>query len=107
VSTFTSFAGKLQAELTGATTRTTSMVDMPLAGTEYSFPIPDGTKQYLIKLRFSGTLQVADQPGASGTNYIEVPSWCFLSEDFLTTSGLTLYFQSPKPSQVLEVITWT
>lgn len=107
MSVFTSFAGKIQAELTGATTRSTINVDMPVAATEYSLTLPDGTKQYMLKLRYAGVLRVADVAGESATNYIEVPTWCFLSEDLLMVSGLTLYFQSNKSSQVLEVITWT
>lgn len=83
-------------------------VSMPLAATEYSFTIPAGTKRFTIKLRENAQLQVAYISGGSGSNYLLVPVGCEYSEQNLDlSSGLPLYFQANKNTQVLEIILWS
>jgi hypothetical protein len=108
MSTFTSAGGQQSLTISGATTPTTVNVSMPLAATEYSYTLPAGCKQFIVKLRQLSSLKVAYVSGQSGTTYLEVPRGCFYAESGLTLStGVTLYFQSPAAGQVLEVQVWT
>lgn len=93
----------------GSTAPTVSLVLMVLAATEYSIPIPIGTRQFQVKLRDPlSLLQCAYVPGDSGTTFLTVPRGCFYAEsELLTTSSLILYFQSPSAGQTLEVLLWT
>lgn len=92
----------------GATNPLLDNVVMTTAGFEYSYVLPTGCRQYIIKLRDTARLQLSYVVGQSGTNYITVPRGCFLSEDdLLTTSTITIYFQSDVAAQVAEIISWT
>lgn len=108
MSVFTSFAGKIRAEFEGASVPLIDQVNMASAGTEYSYLLPDNCKQFMIKLQGDANLQVAYLSGDSGIKFITVPRFCFLSEsDLGLSAATTLYFQSNKASQVLEIISWT
>jgi transcription elongation GreA/GreB family factor len=85
-----------------------SNISMPTAGTEYTFTIPAGTKRFSIKLRGVAQLNVTYTSGASGTNYILISAGCEYNEENLDLgSGLPIYFQANKNTQVLEIITWS
>lgn len=91
----------------GATSPVVAQVAMASAATEYSYVLPAGCRQFQLKLQSGATLQVAYVAGQSGTNYLTVPRYCFYAEsDLLLTGTLTVYFQSPTGSQVLEILTW-
>ncbi len=78
---------------------------MVLASTEYTFDLPVGTRQFLIKLRDTAVVQFGY---VSGSPYIEIPRGCFLAEsDLLLTATTTIYFQSPSANQVAEILVWT
>lgn len=92
----------------GSTNPTVATVSMALAGTEYSYVLPTNCKQFMIKLRGSGTLQFSYVSGESGTTYMEIPRYCFYAEsDLNLNAATTLYFQSSSASQVAELIVWT
>lgn len=92
----------------GSTNPVTVQVAMPVAGTEYSYTLPVDTKQYLLKMQGEGQLQLAEVATQSGTIYLTVPRLCFLSESDLSLSvARTLYFQSDRATQVLEIRYWT
>lgn len=82
-------------------------VDMPLAATEYSYTFPTGTKQFEVKTRTAGKLQLCFSAGQTTTEFFTVPSGASLSESGLkTAAGLTLYFQCSTPNNVLEIKHW-
>jgi hypothetical protein len=94
-------------QITGATNPQVANVSMPMAGTEYSFTLPTNTKQYAIKLRGSGRIQIAYVAGQSSTLYYTIPRYCYASESDLSLSAsLDLFFQSDLAAQVAEIWYW-
>lgn len=91
----------------GVSSPVVARVPLTAAITEYSYVLPDGCRQFQMKLDGPGQLQIAYVSGDSGTSYITVPRYCFYSESDLKLIGaVTLYFQSNLASQVAEIITW-
>jgi hypothetical protein len=90
----------------GATTPLIINLSVPLADTEVSQAIADGTKRISIKARGNGKLRLAYVSGETTTNYLTI--WPGNEEvlDIITTNGLTLYFQSSKASETIEIHTW-
>lgn len=81
-------------------------VPVTLANTEYSQALSTGTKAFTIKLRDIGAkLQIAFVSTESGTTYVTIPSGAGYTADGLDFGG-TIYFQSNKPSQVVEILEW-
>jgi len=79
-------------------------ISAPVANTEYSYVLPIDTKQVLIQARL-GKLKLAFISGDSGTTYITVNYGCnFMIENIKTNS--TIYFQSNKALDVIEINTW-
>ncbi len=81
-------------------------VSAALASTEYSQVLSISTKKLLIRVRGAAKLQVAFVAGQSGTNFFTIPAGCSYTLDGLNFSG-TLYFQTNKPAQVIEILEWT
>jgi len=91
-----------------ATTPTIFNTSVPLSNTEVSQALPANTKKIVIQVRNSAAkLQFAFASGASGTNYISVPRGAVYSVENVLVSSLTLYFQTDKPSQTVEILTWS
>lgn len=90
----------------GAESPTVANVDMPSATTEYSYLLPDGTKQFLIRTRSGASFQVAYVSGQTGSNYLTISRGSFYSESELTTNNLTVYFQSQEANQTAEIVSW-
>jgi len=91
----------------GSTAPTIANVDMTNANTEYSYFLPAGTKQFVLKMRTANKLQLAYISSGSNINYITVPMGVYWGRSNLTlATGLTLYFQSPAANQVLEIESW-
>ena len=82
---------------------------MPTAATEYSIALPANTVRYEAHLRSgSAILQLSYSVGTSGTTYTTVPAGCGISEGPISsTATVSIYIQSPKGNQVLEIIYWT
>jgi len=81
-------------------------VTMTLADTEYSYALPAGTKYWKIQNRDAGLIKLAFASGTSGTTWFSV--WPGNQEDGYiknSTASVTLYFQSPKAAQTLEIYT--
>lgn len=93
----------------GASTPTIVQIPLASAGTEYSYVLPSGCRQFLIKLQGDGRLRLAYVAlGTSGTSYLEVPRYCFFSEsDIQLNTSLTLYMQSSVAAQTAELLYWT
>lgn len=93
--------------LSGASVPQVANVSIGLANTEYSYALPTNTKKFLLKLRAGAVLQLSYAGGTSGTTFFTVPVFNSYQEENLSVTGVTLYFQSPSPSQILEIISWT
>lgn len=78
----------------------------PTARTEVSHVLSANTKQLIVRVRGVANLQLAFISGESSTNYITIPSGASLSLTDLKTS-VTLYLQTDKNSQVIEILEWT
>lgn len=82
-------------------------VPAPTANTEYSYTFSANTKKILIQSRLSSNVQFAYVSGQSGTNFITIPNGSGFSTDQLNLNGVTIYFQTNKASNTLEILAWT
>jgi hypothetical protein len=110
---FVELAGdSLNISISAAATPTITNIDIPDSATEQSWVVPVGTKGFRAKLRNVGAgpgkLQVAYAPGDSEDNYVSVSpgSWYSPPAQLKTLMGLTMYFQTTKDAQVLEIESW-
>ena len=81
-------------------------VSIPTANTEVSQLLSSDVKQFTIKVRGSARLQLAFNSGESGTTFITVPTNANYTASALNFSG-TLYFQTNKDTQIVEILEWT
>jgi len=87
--------------------RTTVNVPMPLADTEYSVTLPNGTRHYRLQNREIGLLKISEVENQSGVTYETLWPGCIFEEDWIGEENFKLYFQSPKSNQTVEVVYWT
>lgn len=79
-----------------------------VSGTEYAVVIPAGSVKFRIYSRKHGKLQYSYTSGQSGLAYLTIESGNSHTEEGITSSAsLTIYIQSSKASDILEVLTWT
>ena len=85
---------------------TVDTVSMTTANTEYSYELPQHTKEFWLKLRTIGyDMKVAMIEGDSGTTYFTIRSGEIHKEE-TKASKTTLYFQSPQASMVAEILSF-
>jgi hypothetical protein len=83
-------------------------LSLPLANTEGSFALPAFTRFLLVQNRNTGLVKLAFIMGdTSGTDYLTIWPGNFVQYSLNVESPLTLYMQSPKASQVIEINHWT
>lgn len=92
-------------ELT-AFTPTIYNVSAPLAGTEYSQILSDDTKQFTIRARGLSQIQLSFVSGDSGLVFLTIPPGCNYSSGDLQLITKTIYFQTSKPAETVEIIEW-
>lgn len=94
--------------IAAATTPTIANVSILLAATEYSYVLPTGTTQFLIRLRgYSSRMQLAYTALGSGTLYVTIDRGAFLAVgDLNLATPVTLYFQADAASQIAEIQSW-
>lgn len=81
-------------------------VSVPLANTEVSQALNASTKRFTIRVRGTSKMQLAFAAGTSGTVFITLPAGTTYTEDGINFTG-TLYFQTEKASQVVEILEWS
>lgn len=81
-------------------------VTCTLADTEYSLSLSADTKQFIIKARGQATIKIAFVSGDTDTLYVTIPPNAVYGESGVIFNG-TVYLQSNKPNQVVEVLEWT
>ena len=102
--------GSINVVPTGTVAKTPQIYNIPVmnANTEIAQPIPDNTNKIEIKVRNSAaTLQFAFISGQSGSNYSLIPRGASYYIDNILTTGLSIYFQTNNPNQVVEILTWS
>jgi len=87
------------------TTTTIYNVASPTANSEESQALPSGCKGFIIRSRLYGNMKISYTSGESGTVYINIPAGSSY-EDNHTYNSQTLYFQSDKSNDIIEVITF-
>jgi len=78
-----------------------------LVNTEYSYAFPSNTKKFRIRARGNAKLQVAFVSGQSGTLFKTVFPGSEYEEIDLKLTGITIYFQSNKAGEIVEIVSWT
>lgn len=83
-------------------------VTLTIADTDYPVVIPASIKRYSLKVRNgSSRLKLAFTP-INSNPYLTIERGTTYTEDFIKrTTALTIYLQSNKDNQVLELIYWT
>jgi hypothetical protein len=97
---------RARATLEQSTEPTIYNVSVLLSATEYSQALSPSTKKFMIRVRGNSKLQLAFVATDSSTNFITIPQGVSYSEDGLSFSG-TLFFQTEKPTQTVEILEWT
>lgn len=87
-------------------TPTIDNFSMPLAGVEYSYTLPTGTRRFTLKNRTSGLVKLSYAVGESGTKWYSIEPGTSYGEEDLRLGSLTFYFQSPTPNQIVEILSW-
>lgn len=98
--------GTIRGRLQESQSPTIYNVSVSLANTEMSQALSDNTRSFLIRVRGAATLKLAFEPGETLTNYLTLPPGSSYSTTGLNFSG-SLYFQTSKPSQIVEILEWT
>lgn len=81
-------------------------VSVPNADTEVSQALASGTKRFTIKVRGSAQMKLAYSSGQSGLVYLTLPPGTSYEESELSLTGVTLYFQTNKTNQTVEIVQW-
>lgn len=103
--------GKLDQVIAGLggsvdTTATIFNVNVISAGNEVAQALPANTKKFLIRSRNKGRLRLAYSLGGTNTSYLTIPTGSSY-EDAEFYVSQTLYFQSTKPGDVIEIVAYT
>jgi len=88
------------------TTKTVFNIALGAANTEQSQSLPDDTVAYIIKTRGNSELKLAWSATESGTKFITIKKNASFEDQNFSTS-LTLYFQSPQTSDIVEIVAWS
>ncbi len=100
--------GSINVNVGGKKTPTIFSVSAPTANTQYQIDIPQATKKYRFRARKNSRIQYSFVTGTTNSNYITVkPGNIEVEENLILDSNLTIYFQTPKSGQEIEVLLWS
>lgn len=77
------------------------------ADTEYSVTLPANTVAFQLRARHQSRVRYSYTATESGVTYITIPPGNCLLEEGLTPGSRTVYFQTSKASEVIEVKSWS
>lgn len=80
-------------------------VNLTVANTEYSFPLPVGTKTYALQNRNDGLIKYRTTSG--GAHWTLFPGQPYYINNLRAAASVTLYLESSKPAQTIEILSWT
>lgn len=85
-----------------------SRVTIAAANTEQSFALPANTKRFMIQNVGASLMKLAFANGTSGVTYFSIYPFTHYGEEKISTSAsITLYFQTAKAGDIIEIVTWT
>lgn len=87
------------------TTPLVSILSMPLANTEYSFTFPAGTKEYALQNRANGLVKY--KTVSLGDYWTLFPGQPYYINNIKGSATVTVYFESPKIAQTIEILSWS
>lgn len=93
-------------DLNGDTTTTVTNTAVALASTEVSFALPSDCKGFMLRARGKSRVQLSFSIGTSGTTFVTIPPGANY-EDRNFRSSQTLYFQTSKAGETIEIIAYT
>lgn len=96
------------AELAAPTQPSIVAIDLTVADTEVPVPLPVNTVKFLVKVRnATSDLKIGFAANSTSSSaYISVPRGTAFREDGILAPNLTLYIQSSKPNQTVEILSW-
>lgn len=77
-----------------------------LADTEYEIALPSNTVRFRIAVRGTAKLKLAFTATESGTNYITVWPGAYYLEGDISRANTSLFVQSSKAGEIVEVVSW-
>lgn len=81
-------------------------VSVTLANTEVSQALPSGCKGFMIRARGNSVLKLSYAVGESLTNYATIsPGSVFSDSNFYQSQSI--YFNTSKPNEVVEIVTFS
>lgn len=94
-------------------TVSTETIDTPLittaalvlANNEYAVAFPLGTKTFAIQNRGDGLVKLRSV--SAGDHFTLFPGQPYYISNIKGTSAVTLYMESPKAGQIVEIIAWS
>ena len=98
----------IHVNISGATNPFVLNVPLLLANTEYPINLPKACKRFVLRMRNSSKFFLAFQPGETLTNFITAwPGSIYSEGDLSLIAPLSIYINSTKASETMEVIYWT
>jgi len=98
--------GTVRAKIVTATSPNIYNLSMPIAGTEYSQALSNGTKKILVRARNRSQLRIAFISGDTSTTWITVEPGAVYFEENLDLNNVIIYLQSTAASQITEILEW-
>ena len=77
---------------------------LAVANTEYTISLPAGTKTFALQNRDEGLIKLKTTSG--GPYFSLFPGQPYYIANIKGTASVTIYAESPKGSQTLEIIAW-
>jgi len=93
----------------GAATNTIPTIynlNIILADTEYQQALPANTKTFILRSRNKAQLKLAYVLGGTNTTYLTIPVGSSF-EDSQFYTGQTIYVQSTKPGDIIEIVAYS
>ena len=103
----TSIASSLVGTVSTETIQTplVSNTILVLANTEYTFVLPAGSKSYALQNRGDGLVKYRTASG--GDHWTLFPGQPYYISNIKGSATVTIYLESPKASQTIEVLSWS
>lgn len=89
-----------------ATNPTIINISVPSSNTELSYSLPTDTKRFIMRSRIGSKIQLSYISGESNVEFITINAGCVYEETGIITNS-TLYFQTNKSSDTIEILSWS
>jgi len=108
MSNITQTPDKVIVDLDGAATPLIFNLSAPTANTEVSQVLSVTVKRLMIRARSGNAkIQFSFVTGESGTKFITIPAGCTYEATDLDLISATLFIQTDKSSQTIEILEWS